>query len=153
MALLLMPSTHLSLHYHIVFSTKDRRSQIVDEWRSRLHEYLGGLVRAADAIPECVGGAADHIHLLVGLKATHTLSSFVQDVNQTSSRWIHETVGVKDFAWQQGYAGFTVNVSNIQLVKQYIINQLEHHRTKTFQEEFVALLKKHEIAYQEKYLW
>jgi len=148
-----MPSTHLSLHYHIVFSTKDRMPQIKDEWSARLHEYLGGLIRAADGIPECVGGVADHVHLLVGLKATHTLSSFVQDVKQASSRWVHESIGVKDFAWQQGYAAFTVSISNRDTVRDYIVKQPEHHRTKTFQEEYLSLLKKHEVAHEEKYLW
>jgi REP element-mobilizing transposase RayT len=118
-----------------------------------LHEYLGGLIRAADAFPESIGGVADHVHLLVGLKATHTLASFVQDVKQTSSRWIHETIAAKDFAWQQGYGAFTVSVSNREATKEYIINQVEHHRTKTFQEEYMAFLKKHEVAYEEKYLW
>ena len=148
-----MPSTHLSLHYHIVFSTKERRPQIADDWRLRLHEYLGGLIRAAEAIPECVGGVADHIHLLVGLKATHVLATFVQDIKQTSSRWIHESIRVEDFAWQQGYGAFTVSVSNCEAVKQYIVKQPEQHRTKTFQEEYIALLKKHGVAYEEKYLW
>ena len=148
-----MPSTHLSLHYHIVFSTKERRPLIDGAWRGRLHEYLGGLIRAADGIPEIVGGTADHVHILAGLKATHTLSSFVQDIKQTSSRWIHETVGVKDFAWQQGYGAFTVSVSNVDAVKAYIANQEEHHRTKTFQEEYVTFLQKHRVDYDEKYLW
>jgi putative transposase len=148
-----MPSTHLSLHCHIVFSTKDRRPQIADEWRLRLHEYLGELIRAADAVPECVGGVADHVHLLVGLKATHTLATFVQDIKQTSSRWVHESLGTKDFSWQQGYAAFTVSVSNCETVKEYIVKQPEHHRAKTFQEEYLALLKKHQVAYEEKYLW
>jgi putative transposase len=148
-----MPSTHLSLHYHIVFSTKDRKPQIVDKWATRLHEYLGGLIRAADAIPESIGGVPDHVHLLVGLRATHTLANFVQDIKQTSSRWIHETIGAEDFVWQQGYAAFTVSASNREAVKEYIIKQPEHHRTKTFQDEYVAFLKKHEIEYEEKYLW
>ncbi len=148
-----MPSTHLSLHYHIIFSTKDRRPYITNEWRDRLHEYLGGLIRAADAVPEAIGNVADHVHLLAGLKATHTLSSFVQDIKQTSSRWIHETIGVKDFAWQQGYGAFTVSVSNRSDVKEYILKQEEHHRSKTFQEEYVMFLERHEVAYEEKYLW
>ena len=137
-----MPSTHLSLHFHVVFSTKDRHPFIADEWRNRLHEYLGGLVHTAD-----------HVHLLVGLHATHLLASFVQDIKQTSSRWIHETIGVKNFAWQPGYAAFTVSVSNRDAVKEYISNQVEHHRTKTFQEEYVAFLQKHHVEYDEKYLW
>ena len=148
-----MPSTHLSLHYHIVFSTKDRRPQIADEWRARLHEYLGGLIRNANAIPECVGGVTDHVHLLIGLKATHTLATFVQDIKQTSSHWIHESIGVKDFSWQQGYAAFTVSVSNCETVREYIAKQPEHHRSKTFQEEYIALLQKHGVVYEEKYLW
>lgn len=148
-----MPSTHLSLHYHIVFSTKDRHPFIADEWRDRLHGYLGGLIRHAEGIPEAIGGIADHVHLLAGLRATHSLATFVQDVKQTSSKWIHETVGAKDFAWQQGYGAFTVSVSNCDAVKEYIAKQPEHHRKRTFQEEYLAFLKKHGVEYDERYLW
>jgi REP element-mobilizing transposase RayT len=148
-----MPATHTSLHFHIVFSTKDRHPFVADNWRNRLHEYLGGLVRSADGIPESIGGTADHVHMLAGLRATHSIATFVKDIKQTSSRWIHETVGVKNFAWQQGYGAFTVSVSNTDAVREYIKNQAEHHRTKTFQEEYVAFLKKHGVAYDEKYLW
>jgi|ERR1700722_593712 len=148
-----MPATHLSLHYHIVFSTKDRYPFIADEWRGRLHEYLGGLIRAAGGVPQVVGGTADHVHLLVGLPAKHALSGFVQDIKQTSSRGIHETIGVKNFAWQQGYGAFTVSFSNRGPVKEYIADQLEHHRVKSFQEEYLAMLKKHEVEYDERYLW
>lgn len=148
-----MPSTHLSLHFHIVFSTKGRHPFIDAAWRARLHEYLGGLVRAADGIPEAIGGTADHVHLLVGLKATHTLSAFVQDIKQTSSRWIHETIGVKNSPWQQGYGAFTVSESNREAAKEYIAKQEEHHRTKSFQEEYLAFLQKHGVQYDERYLW
>ena len=119
-----MPSTHLSLHYHVVFSTKDRQPSIAAEWRPRLHEYLGGLVRSAEGVPEAIGGTADHIHLLTGLRATHTLSAFVQDIKQSSSRWVHETIGVRDFLWQQGYGAFTVSVANVDAVKRYIAGHL-----------------------------
>jgi REP element-mobilizing transposase RayT len=148
-----MPSTHLSLHFHIVFSTKDRYPFITDAWRLRLHEYLGGLIRAADGVPEAVGGTADHVHLLAGLRATHALATFVQDIKQTSSRWIHETIGINNFAWQPGYGAFTVSASNCPAVKEYIANQMEHHRVKSFQEEYVAFLQKHGVDYDEKYLW
>ena len=148
-----MSATHLSLHYHIVFSTKDRHPFIADEWRNRLHEYLGGLVRAAEGFPEAIGGTNDHVHLLAGLRATIALASFIQDIKQTSSHWIHETIGVKNFAWQQGYGAFTVSVSNCDAVREYIANQTEHHRTKSFQEEYVSFLKKHGVKYDEKYLW
>ena len=148
-----MPATHLSLHYHIVFSTKDRHPFIAVAWRGRLHEYLGGLVRAADGVPEAIGGTEDHVHLLVGLRATHALASFVQDIKQTSSRWVHEVIGVNNFAWQPGYGAFTVSVSNCDGVKKYIANQAEHHRGKSFQEEYLAFLQKHDVVYDEKYLW
>jgi REP element-mobilizing transposase RayT len=148
-----MPSTHLSLHFHIVFSSKDRHPFIADAWRNRLYEYLGGLIRAVDGIPEAVGGTTDHVHLLVGLRATHSLATFVQDIKQTSSSWIHETIGVKNFAWQPGYGAFTVSVSNCAAVKEYIANQMEHHQAKSFQEEYVSFLQKHHVAYDGKHLW
>jgi REP element-mobilizing transposase RayT len=148
-----MPATHLSLHYHIVFSAKDRYPFTGNDWRGRLHEYIGGLVRAAEGIPQAVGGTADHVHLLVGLPAKCSLSSFIQDIKQTSSRWIHETINVRNFAWQQGYGAFTVSFSNRGPVKEYIANQPEHHRVKSFQEEYLAMLKKHEVEFDERYLW
>jgi REP element-mobilizing transposase RayT len=148
-----MPSTHTCLHFHIIFSTKDRHPFIEDAWRTRLHEYLGGLIRNADGIPEAVGGTMDHVHLLVSLGATHDLASFVKDIKQSSSRWIHENIGIKNFAWQPGYGAFTVSVSNCDDVKKYIGNQAEHHRTKSFQDEYATLLKRHGVSYDEKYLW
>ena len=148
-----MPSTHLSLHFHLVFSTKDRHPFVDTAWRSRLHEYLGGLVRAADAIPEAIGGTADHVHLLVGLKATHTLAAFVQDIKQTSSRWIHETIGIKNFAWQRGYGAFSVGLSEIDRVRYYIANQESHHHRQGFQDEFRGLLSEHGVEFDERYVW
>jgi hypothetical protein len=91
--------------------------------------------------------------LLAGLRATHTLSAFVQDSERSSSRWVHETIGARDFLWQQGYGAFTVSVSNVDAVKQYIAGQEAHHRTKTFQEEYVVFLEKHRVEYDERYLW
>jgi putative transposase len=148
-----MPSTHTSLHFHVVFSTKDRHPFIAEDWRARLHEYMGGLIRKGDGIAEAVGGTADHIHLLASLGATIALADFAKDIKQSSSRWIHDDIGVKNFAWQPGYGAFTVSASNCSVVKQYIANQVEHHRTKSFQEEYVAFLRKHDVGYDEKYLW
>ncbi len=116
-----------------MFSTKDRHPFIADEWRNRLHEYPGGLVRAAAGIPEAIGGTSDHVHLLAGLRTTHSLAPFVQDIKQTSSRWIHETIGVKKFAWQPGYGTFTVSVSNCDAVRKYIANQTGHSHGVTTQ--------------------
>src|SRR4030095_16499624 len=126
-----MPSTHLSLHYHIVFSTKERRRIIADPWRDELHAYIGGIIKEMNAIPEAVGGTGDHAHVVVGLRATHMLAEVVRQMKRGSSEWIHRH-GLRKFAWQEGYAAFTVSPSQIAKVKEYVANQIEHHRSKTF---------------------
>jgi REP-associated tyrosine transposase len=146
-----MASTFLSLHYHIVFSTKERRPLIGESWRANLHEYLGGTVRGLGGIPEIIGGVEDHVHLLVGLKATHCLADFMRDLKRASSNWIAEN-HEKEFAWQDGYAAFTVSVSNCEAVREYIQNQPEHHRKIPFQDELVRLLEKHGVKYDAKFL-
>ena len=146
-----MASTFLSLHYHIVFSTKERRPLIRESWRARFHEYLGGTVRGLGGIPEIVGGVEDHVHLLIGLKATHCLADFMRDLKRTSSNWAVEN-HEKLFAWQDGYAAFTVSVSNIESVRKYIQNQPEHHQKLTFQDELVRLLEKHGVQYKPEFM-
>ena len=148
-----MPSTHLSLHYHIVFSTKERAPFIAAAWRERLHAYLGGVVRNLDGVPEAVGGVADHVHLLVGLRATACLADVVRDVKAVSSRWVHEEIGERDFAWQEGYGAFTVAPTQRGEVCHYISRQEEHHRKRTFQEEYVEFLKRSGLEYDERFLW
>ena len=148
-----MPSTHLSLHYHIVFSTKNRNRFIDNNWRLRLHAFLGGCIKTLNGIPEEIGGTDDHIHLLIGLRATHCLADVVRDVKAAASKWAHDEIGVREFAWQDGYGGFTVSASDIPEVRQYIQNQLEHHRHKSFQEEYVEFLKDNGVEYKEEYLW
>jgi putative transposase len=107
----IMPSTHVSLHYHIIFSTKDRVPLIAALWRERLHAYLGGVVRNVNGIAEAIGGVDDHVHLLIGLRATHCLADVVRDVKAVSSRCVHEETNVPDFVWQEGYGAFTVSPS------------------------------------------
>jgi len=148
-----MSSTHLSLHVHVVFGTKHQRPLIAAEWRPRLHAYLGGAAKTLDIIPEAVGGVADHVHLLMGMRATHRLADVMRDVKRTSSAWVHETIGEKDFEWQDGYGAFTVSVSLLETVRNYIALQEEHHRKKTFQEEYVELLQRSGVEYDERYLW
>jgi REP element-mobilizing transposase RayT len=148
-----MPSTHLSLHYHIVFSTKDRAPSLSPQWRERLHSVLGGAVRTLGGIPETVGGVADHVHLLLGLRATDCLSDVMREVKSTSSRWIREEIGGNGFAWQEGYGAFTVSPSQRDAVREYINRQEEHHRKRTFQEEYVEMLRRSGVAYDERYLW
>ncbi len=147
-----MPSTYLSLHYHLVFSTKQRAPFIQTEWRSRLHEYLGGTARGLGGFPQGIGGTADHVHLLIGLKATHCLAEFMRELKKASSVWVHEEIGVRTFAWQEGYAAFTVGATARDAVKSYIANQEEHHRVKSFRDELVAMLLKAGVEYDLKYL-
>lgn len=148
-----MSSTHLSLHYHIVFSTKERRPYIVDEWRENLHAYLGGCVKTEGGIPEAIGGTKDHVHLLIGLRATHQLSNVIKNVKVASSKWVHMEIGKKLFAWQTGYGAFTVGLPQIEQVKSYVLRQEILHRKLTFQEEYLKMLKAANVDYNEKYLW
>lgn len=148
-----MPSTHSSLHYHLIFSTKDRRPLITKDWRERLHAYLGGIVKGLGGAPLAIGGIEDHVHLLVGLKTSHRLDYFARDVKADSSEWIHKQVGGKLFAWQKGYGVFSVSPSNVDGVKRYVLSQEEHHQRKSFQDEYVELLKASGIEYDERYVW
>ncbi len=148
-----MPSTHLALHYHVIFSTKDREPVIAAPWRERLHAYLGGVVRNVEGIPETIGGVHDHVHLLIGLRATHCLADVVRDVKAVSSRWVHEEIGMRNFAWQEGYGAFTVSPSQREAVRHYIERQEEHHRHRTFQEEYLEFLQRCGVEYDERFLW
>lgn len=148
-----MSSTHLSLHVHIVFSTKNRFPFIAENWRDSLHAFLGGAVRTAGAIPVCVGGTSDHVHLLIGIRATHRLADVLRDIKHASSKWVHQTIGVKTFGWQDGYGAFTVGASQIAAVSEYIGNQVENHWKRTFQEEYVMFLERYRVEYDKRYLW
>src|SRR5580692_5564998 len=104
-----MPSTYVSLHYHLVFATKHREPFIASAWRPRLHEYLGGTISGLGGFPQGVGGVGDHVHLLVGLKATQNVADVLRELKKASSAWVHEEIGLRTFAWQDGYAAFTVS--------------------------------------------
>jgi putative transposase len=148
-----MSSTHLSLHVHVVFGTKHQCPLIVSEWRPRLHAYLGGAAKTLETVPESIGGVADHVHLLLGLRATHRLADVMRDLKRTSSVWIHETIGDQRFEGQEGYGAFTVSASLLATVKNYIAKQEEHHRQRTFREEYLEFLNRSGVNYDERYLW
>jgi putative transposase len=145
-------STYLSLHYHLVFSTRNRTLTISDEWANRLHEYLGGTVQGLGGVPQCVGGAADHVHLLVGLKATHCLADFLRELKKAASAWVRTEMGDRDFAWQDGYSAFTVSANARDAVWRYIARQAEHHRTQSYRDELIEFLRRAEIEFDERYL-
>jgi REP element-mobilizing transposase RayT len=147
-----MSSTYLSLHYHLVFSTKNREPLIAPQWRSRLHEYMGGTIRGLGGIAEGIGGTADHVHLLVGLKATHCLADVLRELKKAASQWVHEELKILGFAWQEGYSAFTVSATARESVLRYIANQEEHHRLKSYREEMVEMLKRAGIDFDSRYL-
>jgi hypothetical protein len=119
-----------------------------------LWEYLGGTIKGLKGIPIQIGGTADHVHLLVTLRQDREISAVLRDIKAASSGWVHDSFpAARSFAWQAGYGAFTVSHSAIEAVKEYIANQQEHHKKLTYQDEFRALLKKHGIQFDEKYLW
>ena len=146
-----MGSTFFSLHYHLVFSTKNRRRLIRSDWRPRLHSYLGGIIRGMNGVAEIVGGVDDHVHLLVSLRPVHCIADVLRDMKKESTNWAKDHFE-PGFSWQEGYAAFTVSPSATNSVKAYIANQEEHHCKYTFVEELKELLARAGIEYDEKYL-
>ncbi len=148
-----MANTYTSLHYHVVFSTKNRQPFLIEAVRERLFAYLGGIARQNGITALEVGGAPDHVHLLLSVPASLAVSKAVQLMKGGSSHWLKETFpDMINFAWQDGYAAFTVSQSQLNDVQGYIRSQPEHHRTKTFAEEYRAFLARHCIEYDERYL-
>ena len=148
-----MAQTFTNLLTHIVFSTKDRVSSIRPELKSDLHAYMGGIIRNLAGQALIVNGMADHVHLLVWLPPTVAIAEALRVLKANSSRWVHDTQGRRTFAWQAGYGAFSVSHSNTSVVVKYIQEQEKHHRRISFQEEFLALLRKNNIAYDERYIW
>jgi putative transposase len=148
-----MPSTYTRLLYHIVFSTKHRIVYIDETWRARLHQYLGGTIRELGGIPHAVGGVGDHVHLLVTLKPTHLVSTVLREVKKSSSRWVHEEIRERRFAWQEGYGAFTVSRWDLARVKHYVDRQEEHHRTSSFEQEYRGILQRQGVEFEDRYLW
>jgi REP element-mobilizing transposase RayT len=146
--------SYVSSYFHCVFSTKERRRLITPELRDRLWPFLGGIARQNKMKAIEVGGIEDHIHILLSLPSTMAISKALQLIKGGSSKWIHETFPEQRlFAWQEEYGAFSVSVSQLDKTIEYIKGQAEHHRKMTFQEEFLVLLKKHRIEYDERYLW
>jgi REP element-mobilizing transposase RayT len=146
-----MGSTYTSLHFHIVFSTKGRRGLIAPAWRPRLHEYLGGTVRGLGGVAESVGGIEDHVHILASLSASHRLADFLRELKKASSAWCAEN-HERSFAWQEGYAAFSVSPTHRDAVRRYIAGQEAHHRQVGFVAEITRLLERNGVRYDPKYL-
>ena len=142
------------LHVHLVFGTKNRAPLISDSIRDALHRYLAVVLQNLGCPTTLINSVEDHVHILFELGRTVALSTAVEDVKKASSKWI-KTQGPEfaEFSWQAGYGAFAVSESNVPAVREYIAGQREHHRVKSFQEEYRAFLERHQISYDERYVW
>ena len=149
-----MGHTYSQVLLHIVFSTKDRKPFIDDSIASRLHEYMGGIVNRDIGSTILFGGVEDHIPGLINVKPAISIADAMRQLKAVSSGWVHKTFPDKQaFAWQVGYAAFSLSRSNVDAVCRYIRNQKEHHRKMTFQEELIELLERHGVQYDSRYVF
>jgi putative transposase len=146
--------TYTNILLHLIFSTKDRRPALDPDLRAKLVPYVAGILDNIGGACLAMNGVADHMHMLISSPATLSVSDLLRDIKANSSRWVHETFpSQSEFAWQTGYGAFSVSLSSVAAVKQYIAGQEEHHRTVSFQEEFLAFLERHGIEYDPRYIW
>jgi REP element-mobilizing transposase RayT len=150
-----MPQSLSAVYIHVVFSTKDRRPEFRDTaLREALHTYLGGIAKQLESAPILIGGVEDHVHLLLCLGHSISQAELVKELKRVSNVWLKEQGKVvTDFQWQNGYGAFSVSHSNLPAVRKYIAGQEEHHRKMTFQDELRLLLQKHDLTWDERYLW
>lgn len=149
-----MPSTYSQLYIQIVFAVKGRENLIKKEWRDELHKYISGIITRKGQKSIIVNGVADHVHCFVGLKPAMAISDLVRDIKNNSSKYVNENGWVKGkFSWQEGFGSFSYSHSHIDNVYQYILNQEEHHKKKTFKQEYLEFLEKFRIEYNENYLF
>ena len=149
-----MSGTYTNLLYHIVFSTKERRQLIVPSIEEDLRGYLGGIVKGLERKLLEVNGVSDHVHLLAKLPPKLALSDAVRDIKANSSKWLNdEKSKFYKFAWQDGFAAFSVSESQVDRVRGYIHNQKQRHKRLTFKDELLALLDKHRVQFDRRYLW
>ena len=149
-----MPNTYTQVYIHLVFATEYRSRLLRKEMRTELFDYTAGIVRELNCFVQCIGGMEDHVHLLIGLIPSLSISTFAQKVKANTSRFINDKAWIPGkFRWQDGYGAFSVSQSALEQVRGYIRNQEQHHSSRTFSEEYLALLEKHNISYDEKYIF
>ena len=149
-----MPQSLSKLYVHIIFHTKHNQSLISVEIEKELYAYIGGIIKKNESVPIKINGTENHIHILAAMSKNIALAKFVEEIKRNSSRWIKtKDVKFQEFAWQGGYAGFSVSQSVVERVKNYIENQKEHHKKVSFQDEYVKFLSEYEINYNQEFLW
>lgn len=149
-----MPNTYTQVHIQFVFAVKYRERSIHSSWKSELYKYITGIVQGNKHKLISINGMSDHIHILIGLRPTQSMSDLMQDIKGNSSKWINENKLIREkFEWQEGYGAFSYSKSQLKNVIEYIENQELHHQKKTFLEEYVNFLEKFEVDYDEKYIF
>ena len=140
--------------FHCIFSTKNRKPFITDELQSKLWPYMGGIARENRMTAIAVVGVEDHAHILLAIPSTMAIAKAVQLIKGGSSKWVHDTFPkIHRFEWQEGYGAFSIGVSQVETTVKYIAGQREHHQKKSFQDEFLEILKRHKINYDPRYIW
>lgn len=141
-------------YIHVVFSTKHREALIYPPFEQELHSYLGGICKKLECQPIKIGGYINHVHVLCMLSKKISLMKLLEELKSHSSKWMKsKSETLKNFYWQDGYGAFSVNPAEVDIVIAYITNQHEHHRKKTFEDEYRAFLKKYDVEYDERYVW
>jgi putative transposase len=149
-----MPNTYSQVHLQFVFAVKYRECAIQNSWKDELYKYITGIIQQNKHKMLCINGMPDHIHILVGMRPTQSISDLLQDIKGSSSKWINSKKLVKGkFEWQEGYGVFSYSKTQIKTVALYIENQEQHHNETTFREEYLELLKEFEVEYDEKYIF
>ncbi len=149
-----MANTYTQLHIQLVFAVKFRAAMIQKEWKTRLHQYIAGIIQGNKHKVLQINSMPDHIHIFIGLRPDQSISSLVQNVKSESTKWIKENKFCRSaFAWQEGFGAFSYSKSNVDKVIRYIQNQEAHHKKETFLQEYLHILKAFEIEYNEKYIF
>jgi REP element-mobilizing transposase RayT len=149
-----MPQSLVKNYIHLIFSTKGRAHSLHEEMQMEMFRYIAGICVACDCLPVEIGGYTNHIHALFLLSKKLPLIKIVEEIKSYSSKWIKQKGEVyQNFYWQGGYGAFSINPSEVDMVIDYIRNQKEHHRKKTFEEEYRAFLTKYGVDFDERYVW
>jgi REP element-mobilizing transposase RayT len=149
-----MANTYSQISIHCVFAVKSRENFITRDWRDELHRYVSGIITGNGAKSLAVGGWKDHVHIFFGMPVTTCIADFMSIIKASSSKWINEQGFVKGkFFWQSGYGAFSHSRSQRNGVINYIMTQEEHHKFKTFKEEYIKMLNDFEVEYQDNYLF
>ena len=149
-----MPGTFSQIYIQVVFAVKGRKNIMQKEWRQELFKYMAGTIKGKNQKPIIVNGVADHVHLFIGLKPSIALSDLVRDIKNNASNFVNDQKFVTGkFKWQEGFGGFSYSHSHIEKVYNYILNQEKHHQKRTFKEEYIELLDRFEVPYEERYLF